>query len=378
MSRPSRKAYGARWRHATGRRPPMDKLRDIQDRLMKRMLGLPRMVRDLLALLPAEWTAAVDASVLRELPTELIGARGDKRTADLCWLAGGGQDGGPEGAGGFGGRGAGPEGAGAGKEGAGAGPAIVLIENQSAPDPRMPARTTARTGLLYESLGAAARGPDGKFPPLLIVVVYTGKRPWRAPDDLGGMVRMPAGHPLSVPAGPRHARLDLRDPAAQYPERGNRMAALARLTFAESYADAIALLGEVRGWLDFGDGDEARLYQCYLDWFRAAAPEFRPRDWDPERERKPEELMAEQSILQRNNERWLEGHRRDAFADGRREALVRLAARRFGADTGRRLEARLRAVEDPGRLDRVGDLIVDSETGEQLLGGIERAGLNSS
>ena len=361
---------------------------------MKRMLGLPRMVRDLLALLPAEWTAAVDASVLRELPTELIGARGDKRTADLCWLAGGGPDGGPEGAGGFGRLGAGPEGAGAGKEGAGAGPAIVLIENQSAPDPRMPARTTARTGLLYESLGAAARGPDGKFPPLLIVVVYTGKRPWRAPDDLGGMVRMPAGHPLSVPAGPRHARLDLRDPAAQYPERGNRMAALARLTFAESYADAIALLGEVRGWMDFGDGDEARLYQCYLDWFRAAAPEFRPRDWDPERERKPEELMAEQSILQRNNERWLkrhrqewlaEGHagglaegRREGHADGRREALVRLAARRFGADTGRRLEARLRAVEDPGRLDRVGDLIVDSETGEQLLGGIERAGPNSS
>ena len=52
--------------------------------------------------------------------------------------------------------------------------------------------------------------------------------------------------------------------------------------------------------------------------------------------------------------------------------------RRFGADTGRRLAARLRAVEDPGRLDRVGDLVVDSETGEQLLGAIKRAGLNSS
>ena len=68
----------------------MDKLRDIQDRLMKLMLGRPRMMRDLLALLPAEWTAAVDASVLRELPTEFIGARGDKRVADLCWLAWGG------------------------------------------------------------------------------------------------------------------------------------------------------------------------------------------------------------------------------------------------------------------------------------------------
>ena len=116
----------------------MDTPRDNLDRLMKRMLGRPRVVRDLLALLPSEWTAAVDASVLRELPTEFIGGRGDKRVADLCWLAGGdpagtGGFGGPgtgredsesgrAGPGGFGGRGADPEGAG-GFEGRGGGPA---------------------------------------------------------------------------------------------------------------------------------------------------------------------------------------------------------------------------------------------------------------
>ena len=65
----------------------MDTLRDNQDRLMKLMLSRPRMVCDLLALLPAEWTAAVDASGLREMPTEFIGVHGDKRIADLCWLA---------------------------------------------------------------------------------------------------------------------------------------------------------------------------------------------------------------------------------------------------------------------------------------------------
>ena len=333
----------------------MDTPRDNQDRFMKLMLRCPRMVRDLLALLPAEWTAAVEAASLRELPTEFIGERGDKRIADLCWLAEGGE------------------------------PAIILIENQSTPDRRMPVRATTRVGLLYESLGAPARRSDGRFPPVLIVVVYTGDRPWRAPDDLSGMVRMPAAHPLSVPAGPRYARLDLQDPAAQYPEQGNRMAALARLVFAESYVDAIRLLGEVRGWLDFRYEDEARLYQCYLDWFHATAPEFRPPDWNPERERKLEELMAEQSILQRNNERWLKRHRQELLAEARREGiaheralLVRQAARRFGADTGRRLEARLRTVEDPGRLEQVGVLIVDSETGEQLLGGIDGAGMNSS
>ena len=335
----------------------MDTPRDIRDRIMKSMLSCPRVVRDLLALVPTEWTAAVDAASLRELPTEFIGARGDKRIADLCWLAvGGGGD-----------------------------SAIILIENQSTPDRLMPARATTRIGLLYESLGSAARGPDGRFPLALIVVVYTGHRPWRPPDDLSGLVRLPASQPLPWLTGRRYARLDLRDPATQYPKRGNRMAALARLTFAESAFGVNLLLDALREWLEFEDEDEVRLYQCYLDWIYAIEPRFRPSGWDPDRDRNMEEMMEEISVFQRNTNRVLEGHRRDAFADGRREGLaherallVRQAARRFGADTGRRLEARLRAVEDPGRLEQVGVLIVDCETGEQLLGGIDSSGTNSS
>ena len=71
------------------------------------------------------------------------------------------------------------------------------------------------------------------------------------------------------------------------------------------------------------------------------------------------------------------GGRREGLVH-ERALLVQQAARRFGAETGRRLEARLRAVEDPGHLERVGVLIVDCETGEQLLGGIDRSGTNSS
>ena len=95
----------------------------------------------------------------------------------------------------------------------------------------MPARATTRVGLLYESLGGEARGSDGRFPPTLVVVIYTGHRPWRSPDDLSGLVRLPVGHPLPWLTGRRYARLDLRDPATQYPKRGNRMAALTRLSF---------------------------------------------------------------------------------------------------------------------------------------------------
>ena len=91
--------------------------------------------------------------------------------------------------------------------------------------------------------------------------------------------------------------------------------------------------------------------------------------------------MREVSALERNTDRWLKRHRREWMAKGRREGLaherallVRMAARRFDADTGRRLEARLRGVEDPGHLERVGVLIVDSETGEQLLGSVDGNG----
>lgn len=56
----------------------------------------------------------------------------------------------------------------------------------------------------------------------------------------------------------------------------------------------------------------------------------------------------------------------------------RSTARRFGADIGRRLGGRLENVDDPGIMDRVGDLIVDFETGEQLLASIDRTDANSS
>ena len=91
---------------------------------------------------------------------------------------------------------------------------------------------------------------------------------------------------------------------------------------------------------------------------------------NPDRDRKLEELTAEQSVLERNTDRWLKRYRREVYAeglaDGRRRALahersllVRQAARRFGADTGQRLGAGLENVDDPGLLNRVGELIVD-------------------
>ena len=81
--------------------------------------------------------------------------------------------------------------------------------------------------------------------------------------------------------------------------------------------------------------------------------------------------MRETSVLERNTERWMKRYRQqmlaEGIADGRRTLLVRLAARRFGDDTGQRLRERLSTIEDLRLFDQVGDLIVDCETGEDLL-----------
>ena len=53
-----------------------------------------------------------------------------------------------------------------------------------------------------------------------------------------------------------------------------------------------------------------------------------------------------------------------------RALLCRLAARRFGDDPGRRLGARLADVKDPSLFDKVGDLILECATGEELLSGV--------
>ena len=50
-----------------------------------------------------------------------------------------------------------------------------------------------------------------------------------------------------------------------------------------------------------------------------------------------------------------------------RAMLLRLAARKFDAGTAARLEALLTGIDDPHRLDEIGDHLIDSASGDELL-----------
>ena len=88
--------------------------------------------------------------------------------------------------------------------------------------------------------------------------------------------------------------------------------------------------------------------------------------------------MLEEAITEWRQAALAEGHaegrsegRAEGLSEGLREGertlLRRLAARRFGAPAGDAMGALLAGEEDAKRLAKLGDLVFDCESGEELL-----------
>ena len=74
--------------------------------------------------------------------------------------------------------------------------------------------------------------------------------------------------------------------------------------------------------------------------------------------------------MERGMEQGLERGREQGMERGmerQRAMLLRLAARKFDADTAARLETSLATVGDPDRLVEIVDLVTDSSDGDELL-----------
>ena len=109
------------------------------DRAAKRLLGDTRMIADALrAFVPGSWVSRLDLDTLRPLPAEHVNAELHRRRGDLLWTA----------------------------EFNGGGAVVIILEAQSTPDSRMPARMMTLTGLVCEGLtdgghGAGRQGAGG-------------------------------------------------------------------------------------------------------------------------------------------------------------------------------------------------------------------------
>ena len=83
------------------------------------------------------------------------------------------------------------------------------------------------------------------------------------------------------------------------------------------------------------------------------------------------DMMEEPSMLGETLDAWAEEKfqlgRVEGRVEGERELLFRQTQRRFGSGTADALSRLINGLEDPDRLAKVGDLVVDCATGRELL-----------
>ena len=116
--------------------------------------------------------------------------------------------------------------------------------------------------------------------------------------------------------------------------------------------------------------EHARLREAFREWILGAAETWGIEEEVLERVRSLKEAgmiyAGVEELKERAHREGLGQGRAEGRAEGR--ALVcRQAKLKFGAGTAERLSGLLEEVSDPERIARIGDRIIECETGEELL-----------
>ena len=113
----------------------------------------------------------------------------------------------------------------------------------------------------------------------------------------------------------------------------------------------------------------------FVDWLRSSIAQFMPAGEElPEMEDLEEVRMTLEERVKEWPAQWLRKGREQGLAQGReqgfeheRALLRRMAALRFGAETGERLAALMAKIADADRLAEVGDRLVRCDDGDEFL-----------
>lgn len=133
------------------------------DALYRQLFKHPQLLRDLLTcVMEAQWLQNLDWHGLQPLDSSFVGERLQQRIGDCVWRI--------------------PY-----RSGSGDLYVLLMLENQSRPDPQMALRLAAYAALLYQTLlrGKLAALP---LPPILPVVLYSGTRRWKAAQNLSELI----------------------------------------------------------------------------------------------------------------------------------------------------------------------------------------------
>lgn len=139
------------------------------DILYKQLFAHPEVIRDLVAgFLASDWARTLPANAFERVNASYVSDRGHVRHDDVVWRV---------------------------RIGGEWVYLYILLEFQARPDKWMALRMQVYVGLLYQDLVAQHKlSKHGKLPPLLPMVLYHGRRPWRAAKQLAElMLPPPAG-----------------------------------------------------------------------------------------------------------------------------------------------------------------------------------------
>ena len=325
----------------------------MDDAGYKRLFSRPRMVEDLLRGFAArEWAGDLDFASLEALPASFVSRDLRQRHGDLVWRVRFGNDLWLY--------------------------VVLLLEFQSAVDRSMAVRMLTYTGLLYEKLIAdGVLRERGVLPPVLPVVIYSGRRPWTAAVDVAALIA-PGVSPALARHQPsqRYFLLDERRAGGADPPSENLVSSLVALRAAPDRARVQAVLDGLIELLRRQDDEE--LEAAFREWVRRVLV---PRQFRGSASEPPPRLEEVRAMLTDNLAEWpaklveqgieqgIERGREEGREEGReaeRALLCRQAVRKFDAAAGPRLAAVLAGVADADRLAEVGDLIIECGTAAEL------------
>lgn len=236
----------------------------------------------------------------------------------------------------------------------------LLLEFQSTPDRFMAVRLLVYLGLLLQEMIERKKlAPKRRLPAVLPIVVYNGKRTWKAPLALSDLfVPMPAGLQARLPQLCYQVldekRLDLNRPDLE----GNLAAALFRLEACDAPGE---LPGLTRGLATLlPPGRDPELRRAFTAWLLKRFRRLFPGVTIPETVDLEDAPMLEQSLIEWEKQFLRKGRRegrREGQVEGMRRLLLKQLEARFGPLT---LQARQRVEEisSARRLEKLADQIL--------------------
>ncbi len=221
----------------------------------------------------------------------------------------------------------------------------LMLEFQSSVDYYMAVRLLSYIGLLYQDLirrGEVAK--DKTLPLVLPIVLYNGRRRWRAPTALRQLFGwMPEAFSRYVPLY-RFVLLDQgRLTEGDFPEERNVVAAVFRMEQSSTPEDLLHALRLLISWLQ--EPEQQNMRHGILEWLHRRGDSLDASvDWQQVHSLEEADTVLEDRIKEWKKQYQQEG-RREGLEEGSTQAtrliLSRLLSRRFGplpADMEQRLE----------------------------------------